>query len=158
MAILAITLLLAGLCSIHAKYIKSGLANLARSLGGEYLMAISKRKSNTLGVWAFTIGVVAALVLGFIGSFWELGDSTQRLLAIALGVIGIIVGILNVSGDEAMSFLTVTAILVFVSFAGASAIEQIWAPLANVFNALMLLFVPATIIVAIRALWTLARD
>jgi uncharacterized membrane protein YccC len=117
----------------------------------------AKKKNNTVGVWAFTIGVIAAVVLGFVGSFWNLGGA-QQWLAVLLGVLGILVGVLNVTGDEAMSFLTVTAILVFVSFAGSQAIQMIWAPLTNVFNALMLLFVPATIIVAVRALWTLARD
>lgn len=118
----------------------------------------TKKRSNTIGVWAFTIGVVVALILGFIGSFWSLSTTTQQWLAILLGVMGILVGVLNVTSDEAMSFLTATAILVFVSFAGKDAIATIWPPLVNVFNALMLLFVPATIIVAIRALFTLARD
>jgi hypothetical protein len=117
---------------------------------------MAKSKSNKLGVWAFIIGVIAAVVLGLLGG--TLGAQWQQWLAILLVVIGIVVGLLNVTSDETMGFLTTAAILVFVSYAGsqAMAVAGQWA--VNVFQALMLLFVPATIIVALRALWTLARD
>lgn len=122
---------------------------------------MAKRKSNQLGSWAFTIGVAIAILLGVIGS--SLSGTAQEWLAILLVVVGIVVGILNVTGDEAMGFLTTSAILVFVSFAGSqslAAVGSVWLlqAIVNVFNALMILFVPATIVVALRAIFSLARD
>ena len=51
-----------------------------------------KGKGNTLGGWAFLIGVVLAVIFGF-----------QRALspniALTLAIIGIIVGLLNITGE-----------------------------------------------------------
>lgn len=109
-----------------------------------------------IGSWAFTVGVFVAIILGVVGG--RLGGAAQQWLAVLLVVIGIIVGILNVTGDEAQGFLMTAAILVFVSYAGSQALAVVWTPLQDVFNALMLLFVPATIVVALRAVFMLARD
>ena len=124
------------------------------SLGGENAMA--KKSTNQIGSWAFTIGVVVALLLGLASSWFQ--PATQQWLAIALVVIGIIVGFLNVSGEETHQFLITAAILVFVSSQGASALELVWAPLGDAFNSLMILFVPATIVVAVKAVFAIARD
>ena len=121
----------------------------------------AKKQNNQLGSWAFTIGVIVAIVLGLVGA--KLTNNWQGILAIVLIVIGIIVGVLNVTGEEAMGFLTTSAILVFVSFAGAQtlvAASNVWVlkALVDVFQSLMILFVPATIVVAIKTVFTLARD
>ncbi len=117
---------------------------------------MAKKTTNQVGSWVFLIGVVVALLLGLIGSWFS--ASAQQWLAIALVVIGIIVGLLNVSGDESHRFLITTAILVFVASQGASALAIVWSPLAGAFTSLMVMFVPATIVVAIKAVFALARD
>jgi hypothetical protein len=117
---------------------------------------MAKKNNNIIGSWAFTIGVIVALLLGILSSWFSAG--AQQWLAVALVVIGIIVGLLNVTGDESHQFLITAAILVFVSGSGASALALVWAPIASAFNYLMILFVPATIVVAIKAVFALARD
>lgn len=128
-------------------------------LGGEEKQ-MAKRKGNLIGSWAFTIGVLVAILLGVLGS--RLGDSAASWLTLTLFGVGVIVGIMNVTSDEAMGFLTTSAILVFVSFAGGYALASVPGAIAQtmikVLNALMVLFVPATIVVALRAVFTLARD
>lgn len=129
-------------------------------LGVKIIMA-KKRSNNLIGSWAFTIGVLIAILLGLIGT--KIGPAASTWLAVLLFVVGIVVGVLNITSEEAMGFLTTSAILVFVSFAGSqtmSALGSTWfiVMLINVFNALMVLFVPATIVVALRAIFTLARD
>lgn len=119
------------------------------------------KNRNMIGSWAFTVGVLIAVVLGAIGG--SLGGAAQQWLAVALIVIGIIVGILNVTSDEAMGFLTTSAILVFVSWAGGQTLSAlsdagVLSIFVSIFNAFMVLFVPATIVVALRAVFTLARD
>lgn len=117
---------------------------------------MAKKNNNMIGSWAFTIGVIVALLLGILSSWFS--ASAQQWLAIALVVIGIIVGLLNVTGDETHQFLITAAILVFVSGSGAGALSLVWMPLASAFQYLMILFVPATIVVAIKAVFALARD
>jgi uncharacterized membrane protein YccC len=119
---------------------------------------MAKRKSNTLGVWAFTIGVVVAIVLGFINVIWELPETTTQLLLVLLGITGVVVGLMNINSDEAMSFLMVAAVLVISIYAGGEAMEAMWPSVSLAFRALNVFFVPMTIIVAVRALFTLARD
>ena len=122
---------------------------------------MAKRSKNMLGSWAFTIGVLIAVLLGLLGA--KLGPSAMQWLTLLLFVVGIIVGIMNITSEEALGFLTTSAILVFVSFAGSQTLAQLGAnwvvgTLVGIFNALMVLFVPATIVVALRAVFTLARD
>jgi hypothetical protein len=117
---------------------------------------MAKKNNNMIGSWAFTIGVVVAILLGVLSGMFS--PDAKTWLSIALIVIGIIVGLLNITGDETHQFLITAAILVFVSSQGADKLAAVWAPLADVFSNLMSLFVPATIVVAIKAVFALARD
>lgn len=111
---------------------------------------MAKKRGNVIGGWAFLIGVVLALVLGLIGS------GLTATMATILVVAGLIVGLLNIADDETSPFLMSGAILVIVSSFGQSALSVV-PRLGTVVDALLLLFVPATIIVAIRHVLSLAR-
>lgn len=112
------------------------------------------RAANLIGSWSFLIGLVLAVLLGvgFTGSY----ASTMVWLVFLLGII---VGLLNITVAEASGFLTSGTVLVLVSFLGAQ--EGVFdgvAPLiTNVLRSILALFVPATIIVALRAVFGLAR-
>jgi hypothetical protein len=121
----------------------------------------TRRRDSSLGSWAFTIGVVIAVLLGALGG--SLGEGWQQWLTVGLIVIGLIVGFFNVTGDEAMSFLTTTAILVVVMYTGGQTLEQFssnWVlnVIKSIFQSLNLLFVPATLVVAVKTVFALARD
>jgi hypothetical protein len=115
---------------------------------------MAKKNTNMVGSWAFTIGVIVALLLGF----FTFSAAAMQWLVIALVIIGIVVGLLNVSGSETHQFLITSAILVFVSGQGSAQLAAVWAPLSAAFQNLMIMFVPATIVVAIKAVFALARD
>ena len=117
---------------------------------------MAKKKSNMIGTWAFVIGVAIALILGFANSLFT--DAVQHWLAVGLVVIGVLVGLLNITRNETHRFLITSAILVFVSLAGAGALRMVWAPLSSAFDNLMILIIPATIVVAVKAIIELARD
>lgn len=108
-----------------------------------------KGKSNLLGSWAFLIGVVLAVVLGFLGSI-------NATIAWVLFVIGLIVGLLNIADEESSPFLFAGAVLIIAGAFGQEVLSIIPA-LDNVFQALLIIFVPATVIVAIRHVFSLAR-
>lgn len=115
------------------------------------MVKVGKAKA-LLGSWAFLIGVILAVVLGS-GLLWELNATWVGILVI----IGIVVGLLNISGKEVMSFLLSGAVLVIVSSQGQTVMGDI-AILNGILNALLAIFVPATVIVAIKNVFGLARS
>lgn len=113
-------------------------------------MATKKKTGSLIGSWAFLIGVILAVILGFI--------SMAPWMALILVIIGIIVGLLNITTSESMGFLTAAAVLVIVTALSGSVFAEVglsWAE--QILSALMLVFVPATIIVALRAVFGLAK-
>lgn len=105
--------------------------------------------SKGFGGWAFIIGVVIAVLVGLFG-----GLSSWLW---ALVIIGLIVGLLNVSGGESTNFLLAAVSLVIVTALGSNVMSSI-AVLEDILNAITALVVPATVIVALKSIYTLARN
>ena len=116
------------------------------------------KESNLLvkvGSWAFIIGVIVALIVGIIN------PEGSAVVTSVLIVLGLIVGFLNVTGRETTPFLLATIALVIVAQFGGStlgAVQVIGRYLAGILTALMTFVIPATIIVALKAIWALAHD
>jgi hypothetical protein len=113
-------------------------------------MAKSKSHNNFIGSWAFLIGVVLAVILGLVGT---IGGTWM----IVLIVIGLLVGILNIADRETMPFLISGTVLIIASALGGGIFYNIQV-LSNVLNALLVIFIPATVIVAIKNVFNLARN
>ena len=109
--------------------------------------------TSKVGGWAFLVGVILALVFGLLGS---LGSLTQTWVWL-LVLIGIIVGFLNITEAESQKFLWSGAVLIIASAFGQSSLSAI-PVFNNILDSLLAVFVPATVIVAIRNVFTLARD
>jgi hypothetical protein len=107
-----------------------------------------KKKGNMLGSWSFLIGVILAVVFGFLGSVTQ--------VTTILFVIGIIVGLLNISDEEAKPFMMAGVVLVIVGTLGQSVVSTV-ARLDGVLQALTIIFVPATIIVALKSVFSMAK-
>ncbi len=114
-----------------------------------------------VGSYSFIAGVALAVLLGLLSS--QLGSDAVIWLTSLMVLLGLIVGFLNVSGKETMPFLTVAAILVFVSFVTKSAplesltVGSIGAYLDAIFTNVLAFVVPATVVVALKEVWYLAR-
>ena len=113
---------------------------------------MAKNKTNLIGSWAFLIGVILSIIVGFVGS----RVLSPTILTI-LVVLGLIVGLLNITRAEAGSFLISGAVLVIVSSLGSTTLEVAIPALGRVLDALLAIFVPATITVAIRNSFSLAH-
>lgn len=113
-------------------------------------MAKSKLGMGIIGSWAFLIGVILAVVLGL------LGMATGVWITV-LVVIGLIVGLLNVTDKEAMPFLLSGAVLIIASSLGKGSLGSI-VQIDNILSALLVIFVPATIIVAVKNVFGIARS
>lgn len=113
--------------------------------------ASSSMSGNLIGGWAFLIGVVLAIVLGLFSS------TINQTVLFILVVIGLIVGLLNVADREVKPFLMSSAILVIVTSLGQDALSLAGDSLNNILGALLAIFIPATIVVAIKHVFSLAK-
>ena len=109
-------------------------------------------KSNVLGAWAFLIGVILAVIVGLL----DLG-ATEGTWAIILVILGIIIGLLNISSGEIKQFMMAGTILVIVSVLGGQTMFSV-AYVGAILQALVVLVVPITVIVALKSVFALAKS
>lgn len=107
-----------------------------------------------VGAIAFLIGLVLAILLGLFGSLFQ---GMSGILLMILVIIGIIVGLLNITTGEATPFLMSGVSLILASYFGGQVMDKV-PYLGSVLQALLVLFVPATIVVAIKNVFSLAHD
>lgn len=124
-------------------------------------MAI-RDKENVFSAWAFLIGVVLALVGGMLSALF--GHLNPIVLGLLL-VLGFIVGFIGVSPNDVSKFMTAAVSLVIVSYAGTAGVRNIeflnWEIgniLSSTLGALLVLLVPATIVVAIRSMFSISQE
>ena len=111
---------------------------------------VKLNKGNLIGSWAFLAGVVLAVILG-------LFNLASGLWLIALIIIGLVVGLLNIAGKEVMPFLLSGVVLVIASSQGNNLLGNV-PYVGTILAALMAIFVPATIIVAIKNVFSMAKS
>jgi hypothetical protein len=119
-----------------------------------------KSRENLLGAYAFLIGVIFAVVMGISQKIFDITYSNTPYAFLV--ILGIIIGFLNVGDRDAMTFLIASLSLVIVSGFGQSALIYVsnipfLSSLTAILAALLVMFVPATIIVALKVVFNLAR-
>ena len=128
---------------------------------------VIKSQENSLGAKAFLIGVILAVFIGIsTSSLLPLSKVTQyspQIYAV-LVLLGLFVGYsINVSGKDAQTFLFTGAILVVISKFGMESVKGSLIGIglvdivSSTFGALLTLFVPATIIVALKTVFSIAK-
>ena len=112
-----------------------------------------------LGPWAFIIGLVLAIIIALWGALSNATIPTWAIILLA--ILGIIVGLFNVTGREAQRFLiAVIAFLLSFSSLGAviTALKLNWVGVDIFFYLLSVFVAPAAAVVAVRALFGIAKD
>ena len=124
-----------------------------------------KAKENSLGAWSFLVGVILAIIVGASTALLPIplienyGSQIYGILVI----LGIIIGSVNVTGKDTQTFMIAGAVLVIVSRFGMDSVTGslvgigIGDAVSSVFGALLVLFVPATIIVALKTVFSIAQ-
>ena len=102
-----------------------------------------------LGSWAFLLGVILAVLFGFV-------PQAQWVIWV-LVLLGLLVGLLNITDKEVTPFLTAGVILVITSSLGGNVFGTTGI-LGSILANMLTLFVPATIIVALKSVFTLAKS
>jgi hypothetical protein len=123
-------------------------------------------KENSIGAWAFLIGVVLAVVIGLSASSFlsvkAITEYSPQIYGI-LVLLGIFVGFMNVGGKDSQTFMLAGAVLVIVSKFGMESVIGSFIGIGvgeivtSIFAALLALFVPATIIVALKTVFNIAK-
>lgn len=122
-------------------------------------------KENSLGAWAFLIGVILAVLIGVSATIFSMPDVVKYNAQIygLLVLLGLIIGFVWVPGSDSQTFLWTGTVIVVVSRFGMEGVKGsligvgIGEAVAAVFGALLALFVPATIIVALKTVFSIAR-
>lgn len=113
----------------------------------------SSKVAQKAGFWLFLLGVVISVLAGFM----ELRPWLVSLLI----VLGLVVGFLNVTAGEVTPFLLAAVSLVLVTSFGGNVlgnVQVVGEPLSRMLNALLVLVVPATIVVALKAIYSMAHE
>jgi len=117
---------------------------------------MAKKGGNLIGGWAFLVGVVIALIVG-------VGFVNDPTWSVILFVIGLIIGLSNVADEEVSPFLMSAVVLIIATHFGADMFKDmasqgdILSSIVGILNALKTIFVPATVIVAVKNVFGLAK-
>ncbi len=114
------------------------------------------------GAIVFSVGLLFVIV----GSILQLGEASTKVLIGLLVLMGIAVGFLNVSNEEAIVFMLATIVLVMILGQSLGLVAQFMGTYQQGFiriavgfvtylNALM---VPASVVVAIKSIYAAAKD
>jgi hypothetical protein len=116
--------------------------------------------THVIGRWAFMVVVLVALLAGLVAGFG--GRAALGWVSLVMVILGIIVGLTNLSEKEAIPFLT-AAIALLVANSGQVflVIDEVAKPLGTVINAILTTLAafvaPAAIILAVKAIYNLAK-
>ena len=118
-------------------------------------MPVKKARENLIGAWAFLIGVILAVIIGLFKA--QLGATASNAILAILVILGLVVGLLNVGDKDVNTFLLAGLALVIVSYMGSSALGVI-SQIGEILNALLIMFIPATVIVALKSVFSIAKS
>jgi len=123
-------------------------------------------KENFVGAWAFLIGVIIAIAIGISTTLFSIPILVKYSSAIyaILVILGIVAGFsINTSRKDSQTFLLSGVVLVIVSKFGMESVVGsligigIGDIVTSIFAALLVLFVPATIIVALKTVFGISQ-
>ena len=124
-----------------------------------------RSQENSVGAWAFLIGVILAVLIGLsttiISNPMVIRYSGQIYGVLVL--LGLIIGFVNVPEKDSQTFLWVGTALVIVSKFGMDSVRgsligiMVGDAVSAVFAALLALFVPATIVSALKSVFSIAK-
>jgi len=119
-----------------------------------------KSRENLVGAFAFLVGVIFAVVMGILQK--TVVGNVSSIPYAFLMILGMVVGFLNAGDRDSITFLIASLSLVIVAGFGQSALIYvsnipILSSLTSILAALLVMFVPATIIVALKVVFSISK-
>jgi len=124
-------------------------------------------KTSDIGKWSFMVGLVIAIVIGLWAGFGSVNMNTLPIVYAVLAILGLIVGLINISSSEAQPFLVATIALMVGSSAMNSALavfkfEEHLAMLVVAISkslvAINYFIAPAAFVVGLLLIYRLGKD
>lgn len=106
----------------------------------------------TLGRWAFVIGLIISVLLGFV---------TFTYASLVLVILGLIVGFMNVSEKDASNYLVAVIALILVGVAGLQALSvlgSLYTWIQTVLTSFITFAAASAVIVALKVMFEIGRD
>jgi len=106
----------------------------------------------TIGRWAFIIGLIIAVLLGFV---------TFTYASLVLVILGLIVGFMNVSEKEANKYLVDVIALILVGVAGLQALSvlgSLYTWFQTVLTSFITFAAASAVIVAVKVLFEIGEN
>jgi hypothetical protein len=125
-----------------------------------------KSRENSLGAWAFLIGVILAILIGVSTRLIPIPFLIKysSFIYLIIVILGIVVGAsINTNNKDSQTFLIAGAIIVLVSRFGMDSVTGLLIGVSGgdtastIFASLLAMFVPATIIVALKTVFGIAK-
>ncbi len=107
--------------------------------------------SAKIGHWAFLIGVALVIIAGFVPGL----DTIKVVWTLVL--LGLIVGILNVTAKETHEFLLASVALILAASAAGEMVE-LGRTMSVILRNIVLFVFPAALIVSLKIIWRLAEE
>lgn len=126
---------------------------------------VIRARENLIGAWAFLIGLAIALFVGVLTGLLPNINAANPWVLLLLAILGVLAGYF-VAEKDVQTFLWASVSLVVVSYMGISGLllsaaasgVRIGGTISSILQALLALFVPATIIVALKTLFSIAKS
>ena len=103
-----------------------------------------------MGVWSFYAGLVIAIVAAFV-------MQGNAMVPWILGILGIVVGLLNVTDKETSTFLIATIALV-VSASSLASLFSTWASVSAFLMNVATFVAPGAAVVALKSIWDITKS
>jgi hypothetical protein len=115
----------------------------------------SKKLFGYIGLLAFFVGIILAIVGG-------IGYHSNSGITLTLVIVGILVGVLNITGKEVLPLLIAAIALIVVGLTkGFLPLDDLGGEAGTKINAIVAylatFMAPAAVISAVRAIWAVAR-
>jgi hypothetical protein len=107
-----------------------------------------------IGFWAFIIGLILAVVAGLITA----NKDPNATVVVVLIILGLIIGLLNITGKEITLFLVATIALIVTGHVFQSlTVLNLGKYLDQILSYVATLMAPAAVVASIKALWAVGR-
>jgi hypothetical protein len=119
-----------------------------------------KSKENLIAAYAFLAGIILAVILGLTA---EALTGAKTIFYTILVILGLLIGFLNAGDKNATTFLLASLALVIVGGQGNSTLvfisefSPVLGALKEIVRALLVLFIPATIIAALKVVFSMTK-
>jgi len=110
-------------------------------------------KKKGLGEWAFVLGVLLAVVAGLMSSLLPAG-----IVGLALVVLGLIVGLLNIDKKETVNFLVAAIALMLTVLAQVENLPLVGQYLDSILGNIVMFVAPAVLVVALKTIFSMGKD